>query len=102
MVQKETHEQIKNEADNGLSNEIGRLAMARTQVVDSASSQFFINLQDNMFLDHGSRDFGYAVFAEVSDGMDVVERIADVETTRTGGHADVPATPVFIRSIKRA
>lgn len=96
MTSKPTREPIKNEADNGVSNKRGTLAMARTMVVDSATSQFFINLRDNDFLDHGSRDFGYAVFGKVSDGMDVVDAIAAVPTGNRGGHQDVPVDPVEI------
>lgn len=100
MSQKETREQIKNEADNGEKNVRGTLAMARTAVVDSASSQFFINLKDNDFLNHGDRDFGYAVFGKVSDGMDVVDAIAAVPTGNSGGHQDVPVDPVTIVSAR--
>ncbi len=96
MTSKPTREPIKNEADNGVSNKRGTLAMARTMVVDSATSQFFINLRDNDFLDHGTRDFGYAVFGQVSDGMDVVDAIAAVPTGNRGGHQDVPVEPVEI------
>ena len=101
MAQKTTNAQIKNEADNGLSNDKGTLAMARTSDVNSATSQFFINLKDNDFLNHSSRDFGYAVFAEVSDGMDVVEKIAEVKTGNNAGHGDVPVEPIKIISAKR-
>ncbi len=101
MVQKETREPIKNEADNGLKNERGTLSMARTNAVDSATSQFFLNVADNAFLDHGSRDFGYAVFAKVVDGMDVVDQIAAVKTGSRGGHQDVPLEPVIITSARR-
>jgi cyclophilin family peptidyl-prolyl cis-trans isomerase len=96
MTQKPTRDPIKNEADNGESNRRGTLAMARTMVVDSATSQFFINLRDNSFLDHGTRDFGYAVFGEVTDGMDVVDAIAAVPTGNSGGHQDVPTEAVEI------
>ena len=96
MTAKPTRESIKNEADNGVSNTRGTLAMARTMVVDSATSQFFINLRDNDFLDHGSRDFGYAVFGQVTDGMDVVDAIAAVPTGNSGGHQDVPVEAVEI------
>jgi peptidyl-prolyl cis-trans isomerase A (cyclophilin A) len=102
MKQKETKAPIKNEADNGLQNRRGTLAMARTSVVDSATAQFFINLADNDFLNHGSRDFGYAVFGRVVEGMDVVDAIAKVATGRKGGHEAVPNEPVVIESIKRA
>lgn len=96
MSQKPTRDPIKNEADNGKSNDRGTLAMARTGVVDSATSQFFINLRDNDFLNHGGRDFGYAVFGRVTDGMDVVDAIAAVQTGNSGGHQDVPVEPVEI------
>ena len=96
MTQKPTRDPIKNEADNGESNKRGTLAMARTMVVDSATSQFFINLRDNDFLDNGTRDFGYAVFGQVADGMDVVDAIAAVPTGNQGGHQDVPTEAVEI------
>ena len=96
MSSKETRAPIKNEADNGESNARGTLAMARTGVVDSATSQFFINLRDNDFLNHGTRDFGYAVFGKVSSGMDVVDAIASVPTGNSGGHQDVPVEAVQI------
>ncbi len=91
-----TREPIKNEADNGEPNVRGTLAMARTAVVDSATSQFFINLRDNDFLNNGSRDFGYAVFGKVTDGMDVVDAIAAVKTGNRAGHGDVPVETVTI------
>ena len=96
MSSKTTREPIKNEADNGETNVRGTLAMARTNVVDSATSQFFINLRDNDFLNHGGRDFGYAVFAKVSTGMDVVDAIAGVQTGNRSGHQDVPVENVEI------
>ena len=96
MSQKRTRAPIKNEADNGVSNRRGTLAMARTMDINSATAQFFINLRDNDFLDHGTRDFGYAVFGEVVDGMDVVDRIAAVPTGNKGGHQDVPTEAVTI------
>ncbi len=96
MASKPTRDPIKNEADNGMSNKRGTLAMARTTVVDSATSQFFINLRNNDFLDHGTRDFGYAVFAEVTEGMDVVDAIAGVRTGTRAGHQDVPVEAVRI------
>lgn len=96
MIQKKGHAPIKNEADNGLKNLRGTLAMARTADVNSATSQFFINLKDNAFLDHGSRDFGYAVFGRVIEGMDVVDAIAAVQTGNRGMHQDVPVEPVTI------
>lgn len=99
MNQKAVRDSIKNEADNGETNRRGTLAMARTTNVNSATAQFFINLSDNDFLNHGGRDFGYAVFAEITDGMDVVDTIADVPTGNHGGHGDVPLDPVKILDI---
>ena len=96
---KPTRDPIKNEADNGEKNVRGTLAMARTGVVDSATSQFFINLNNNDFLNHGGRDFGYAVFAKVSGGMDVVDAIAAVATGNQGGHQDVPVDAVTISEV---
>jgi peptidyl-prolyl cis-trans isomerase A (cyclophilin A) len=96
MSEKKTGTPVKNEADNGLKNQRGTLAMARTQAVDSATSQFFINLRDNAFLDHGTRDFGYAVFARVAEGLDVMDAIASVATGSFGFHQDVPKEPVRI------
>ncbi len=96
MSQKTTRAPIKNEADNGESNRRGTLAMARTMDINSATAQFFINLRDNDFLDHGTRDFGYAVFGEVVDGMDVVDAIAAVPTGNKSGHQDVPVETVSI------
>jgi peptidyl-prolyl cis-trans isomerase A (cyclophilin A) len=96
MSQKSTRAPIKNEADNGESNRRGTLAMARTMDINSATAQFFINLRDNDFLDHGTRDFGYAVFGKVVDGMDVVDKIAAVPTGNKGGHQDVPVETVTI------
>ena len=101
MNQKQTKAPIVNEADNGLKNERGTLSMARTQDVNSATSQFFLNVSDNAFLDHGDRDFGYAVFATVVEGMDVVDEIVGVETGSVGMHQDVPIHPVFIKSAVR-
>lgn len=101
MTNKSTNAPIKNEADNGLKNLRGTLSMARTQEVDSATSQFFLNLKDNDFLDHGTRDFGYAVFAEVTDGMDVADKIAATPTGSQAGHQDVPTEAVIIISAKR-
>ena len=102
MRQKQTRDPVKNEADNGVKNARGTLAMARTSVVDSATAQFFINLVDNDGLNHGQRDFGYAVFGRVVDGMDVVDAISKVRTGRSGAYQDVPVDPVVIESIKRA
>ena len=101
MGQKDTFKPIKNEADNGLRNDRGTVAMARTQAVDSATSQFFINHKDNDFLNHGGRDFGYAVFGKVVRGMDVVDRIAKVRTGNRGMHQNVPVEPVLILSAKK-
>ena len=101
LQRRETRAAIANEADNGLKNEPGTLAMARTADKDSATSQFFINLKHNSFLDHGSRDFGYAVFAKVVNGMEVVEMIAAVATGKQAGQANVPKEPVTIESAKR-
>jgi peptidyl-prolyl cis-trans isomerase A (cyclophilin A) len=102
MKQKKTRAPIKNEAANGLKNSRGTLAMARTNVVDSATAQFFVNLVDNDFLDHaGPANFGYAVFGKVSSGMDVVDQIAKVATTNRGGHQNVPAADVVITKASR-
>ena len=101
MMQKKTNAPIKNEADNGLSNEPYTIAMARTSDINSATSQFFINLADNVFLDHGKRDFGYAVFGKVTQGTDVVDKIAELETGTRGGHRDVPVTPVTITKVRK-
>jgi cyclophilin family peptidyl-prolyl cis-trans isomerase len=99
MDSKTTRDPIKNEAGNGEKNVRGTLAMARTGVVDSATSQFFINLKDNDFLDHGGRDFGYAVFGKISDGMDIVDAIGNVATGNSGGHQDVPLDTVNITEV---
>ncbi len=99
MSSKPTRNPIKNEADNGEINARGTLAMARTGVVDSATSQFFINLSDNDFLNHSTRDFGYAVFGRVADGMDVVDTIAALPTGSSGGHQDVPLDAVTILEV---
>ena len=98
--QKPTRSPIKNEAENGLKNLRGSLAMARTSVVDSATSQFFINTVDNAFLDNGSRDFGYAVFAYVISGMDTVDKIEAVATGRTP-MPDAPEVPILITKVSR-
>lgn len=101
LNQKPTRQPIKNEADNGLHNVRGTVAMARTQNINSATSQFFINHRDNDFLDHGSRDFGYAVFAKVVRGMDVVDQIAQVPTGNRTMMQNVPLQPVKIVSAKK-
>lgn len=101
MSEKKNNNPVKNEADNGLKNKRGTIAMARTRVVDSATSQFFINLKDNGFLDHTAKNidaYGYCVFGKVTEGMDVVDEIAQVKTGRSGFHSDVPQTPVLIVS----
>ncbi|VAW58701.1 Peptidyl-prolyl cis-trans isomerase PpiB [hydrothermal vent metagenome] len=101
MEQKPTNANIKNEADNGLPNKRGSLAMARTPDPDSASSQFFINLKDNDFLNYSAptaQGWGYAVFGEVVEGMDVVDSIAQVATGNQSGHGDVPVEAVIINS----
>lgn len=104
MESKTTHEPIVNEASSELKNDRGTIAMARTQVVNSATSQFFINVADNTFLNHTAKTpqgFGYAAFGEVIDGMDVVDRIKAVKTTTVGPHRDVPETPVVIERVVR-
>lgn len=101
MEQKETRGTIKNEAGNGLKNERGTVAMARRAEPDSATAQFFINLTGNDFLDHQSdapAAFGYAVFGHVTEGMEVVDKIAATATTSVGPMADVPAQPIIIKS----
>ena len=100
MKEKPTRDPIKNEADNGKTNDRGTLAMARTADINSATAQFFINLRDNDFLNHGSRDFGYAVFGQVTEGMDVVDAIAGVATGSQGFHQDVPTEPVTIQEVR--
>ena len=99
MNKKETRAPIKNEAINGAKNLRGTLAMARISEIDSATCQFFINLSDNAFLNHGVHDFGYAVFGRVTDGMNVVDVIAKVATGSVGGHQNVPLEPVTILKI---
>ena len=104
MKKKATHPPIRNEAANGLRNLRGTLSMARTGVIDSATSQFFINLRDNPALDHRGNSpsaFGYAVFGRVVEGMDVVDRIAAVPTGRVGYYRDVPRTDVVIVRARR-
>ena len=102
MKQKDTNPPIKNEAANGLKNDKGTVAMARTNVPDSATSQFFINVKDNDFLNHTSptpQGWGYAVFGKVTDGMDVVESIENVSTANKGGQQDVPVSEVIIEKV---
>ena len=101
MTQKPNHDPIDNEADNGLSNLTGTLAMARTAEPHSATSQFFINVSDNFFLDHRGKTaqgWGYAVFGKVVDGMDVVNKIKGCQTTSRAGHQDVPVDDIIIES----
>ena len=103
MSQRDTQSPIKNEADNGLKNTVGTLSMARTSVPDSATSQFFINLVDNTFLDFTAKTqqgWGYAVFAKVVNGMDVVETIGKVATGNVGGHANVPLEAVVVEKME--
>jgi peptidyl-prolyl cis-trans isomerase A (cyclophilin A)/peptidyl-prolyl cis-trans isomerase B (cyclophilin B) len=102
MDNKKGHAPIKNEATNGLKNKRGTLSMARTNDINSATSQFFINVVDNDFLDHkGASNYGYAVFGRIDSGMDVVDAIAAVKTGNRGGHADVPVESIVIESVKR-
>ncbi len=99
MKQQSTEAEIKNEADNGLSNDQYTIAMARTSIPDSASSQFFININDNSFLNHTSptaSGWGYCVFGKVTEGMDIVDKIKMVQTTTKAGHQDVPEEAVII------
>ncbi|WP_018417250.1 peptidylprolyl isomerase [Teredinibacter turnerae] len=102
MSQKATRDHIENEADNGLKNDTGTIAMARTMDPHSASAQFFINVKDNDFLNYRSKDmqgWGYCVFGKVTAGMDVVNKIKGVKTGNRGGHSDVPVDPVVIESV---
>ena len=103
MIEKPTSKAITNEADNGLKNTVGTIAMARTSAPNSATSQFFINLADNDFLNHKDRSaagFGYAVFGHVTKGMDVVQRIGQVRTTSRLIHQNVPVQPVVIKNVR--
>ncbi|WP_034917564.1 MULTISPECIES: peptidylprolyl isomerase A [Erwinia] len=100
MQQKPTNAPIKNEADNGLLNKRGTVSMARTASKDSATSQFFINVTDNAFLDHGQRDFGYAVFGKVVKGQEIADKISQVQTQNVGPYQNVPVKPVLILSAK--
>lgn len=102
MNEKETKAPIKNEAGNGLKNTLGTIAMARTQVIDSSSSQFFINIADNAFLDHtddSMSGYGYAVFGKVISGMDTVDKIKSTQTGREKGFDDVPTEPIIIKKV---
>ena len=103
MAQKPTRDPIENEADNGVSNDVGTLAMARTNDPHSATAQFFINVSNNTFLNHSGKSpqgWGYAVFGKVADGMDVVNKIKGVQTGNSGFHQDVPAEPVEIVGVE--
>ena len=103
MQQKGTGEPIENEADNGLKNDFGTLAMARTTDPHSATAQFFINVKDNDFLNHSGKNmqgWGYAVFGKVTGGNEVLDKIRAVATTSRNGHQDVPAEPVIIESVE--
>lgn len=103
MEQKPTGKPIENEADNGLKNDNGTVAMARTMDPHSATAQFFINVKDNDFLNHtgkNSQGWGYAVFGKITDGMDVIEKIKAVATGSKGGHQDVPLEDVIIESVQ--
>jgi cyclophilin family peptidyl-prolyl cis-trans isomerase len=101
LEQKPTREPIRNEAANGLRNSRGTLAMARTNDIHSATAQFFINLSDNDFLDHSPGNYGYAVFGRVTSGMETIDAIAAVPTTRRRGHGDVPVDDVVILTVRR-
>jgi peptidyl-prolyl cis-trans isomerase A (cyclophilin A) len=101
FANKKTRAPIRNEAKNGLKNTRGTLSMARTSDINSATSQFFVNLADNAFLDHGPRDYGYAVFARVTEGMDVVDRIARLRTGTRNGYQDAPLEDAVILSARR-
>ena len=101
MNEKATNAPVENEADNGLKNDAGTIAMARTQDPHSATSQFFVNVKDNDFLNHSGKNmqgWGYTVFGKVTSGMDVIEKMRGVPTGRFGMHADVPKEPVVINS----
>lgn len=100
--EKGTYQPIKNEAGNGLSNKRGTLAMARTDNPDGATAQFFINVKDNPGFDRAGKKAGYAVFGQVTDGMDVVDKIRKVDTGKRGDHEDVPVQDVVIKSVRRA
>jgi peptidyl-prolyl cis-trans isomerase A (cyclophilin A) len=101
FANRKTRAPISNEAKNGLKNTRGTLSMARTSDINSATSQFFVNLADNAFLDHSPRDYGYAVFARVSAGMDVIDRIAALRTGTREGYKDAPLEDVVIVSARR-
>jgi len=100
-AQKKTRPPVKNEAANGVRNERGTLSMARTDEIHSATSQFFVNLANNDFLDQRPGQYGYAVFGRIADGMDVIDRIAKLGTGRRKGHSDAPLEDVIITSARR-
>ncbi|MFT4518563.1 MAG: peptidyl-prolyl cis-trans isomerase B (cyclophilin B) [Halioglobus sp.] len=103
MQQKDCNEPIENEADNGLKNDFGTVAMARTMDPHSATAQFFINIKDNDFLNHSGKNmqgWGYTVFGKMTDGAEVLEKIRAVPTSSQGGHQDVPVDPVIIESVQ--
>lgn len=100
-TRKEARDPIRNEADNGLKNERGAVAMARLKEADSATSQFFVNLADNYTLDHSESDFGYAVFGRVTEGMEVVDRIGAVPTVKHGPHRNQPRVTVVLKRALR-
>lgn len=105
MVEKDTREPIMNESNNGLQNEVGTIAMARTPAPHSATAQFFINLENNQFLNYTGdhpQEIGYCVFGKVIKGMDVVQKIGVNPTTSVGGFADVPVKPIVIKNVKRS
>lgn len=95
------HPPIKNEATNGLKNKRGTLSMARTNDINSATSQFFVSVVDNDFLDHKPGNYGYAVFGRIASGMEVIDAIAAVKTGSKGGHQDVPTEPITIEAVTR-
>ena len=102
MKQKETEATIQNEADNGLTNDLGTVAMARTMEPHSASAQFFINVKDNDFLNHSDKSaqgWGYAVFGKITDGMDVIDELKGCLTGNAAGHSDVPVEDIIIESV---
>ncbi len=104
LTKKETGKPVKNEADNGLSNKRGTIAMARTSAVDSATNQFFINLKNNAFLDYRNKSssaYGYCVFGKVIAGMEVLDKISKVKTTRKKHYSDVPQKTIIIKEIVR-
>lgn len=103
MIQKPTGDPIENEADNGLKNDFGTIAMARTMEPHSATAQFFINVKDNDFLNHSGKNmqgWGYTVFGKITEGSEVLDKIRAVSTTSRAGHQDVPVDPVIIESVE--